>query len=543
MNCSIEYPYLPVKTDHDNIQISINELWFNLSRKSDKGLSDFNRETLEILKLLKTKVRKDPSFMKYIEIMFLMIAHTRDIAFGRGERDIVYGMLYVWYQIFPVLAVYALDCVVNSHNQSDLTYGSWKDIARLCDYIRRESHNDDHPLILTAIEMANRQLRLDILNLRDGKPISNVSKWIPREKSKRDWLYDMFVKDFFPRMHRSRDSFDIKLKSYFWHKSKYRKILSKLNAHNNTLEIKLCENKWSRIDFRRDMTNEALKKYWNVLMNQKGDYMLFDRVESSQKALQYVQNKFTEVLTCNSSYNIPCSEFYSLGKLVKQAIDLSLAQRNFDPSSLEYIAHKYEIHIINTIWYRISSKYNKSLGNVIPIIDVSLTMAATDEIYSAIGYAYLIAEKSNIKNRMIAFSHQTEWISWKETSFVDAINDIMSQLPSFTSKRFEGVVSLLKEASFNTRYNLNNTKLILISDFDETITDDHNIIYWNLSKQYVTPVNTNRFISGDSMISFWQLCNILSTDNTQFEIVCNALYNSRYAKMRDRFIKVTCDQQ
>jgi len=543
MNCSIEYPYLPVKTDHDNIQISINELWFNLSRKSDKGLSDFNRETLEILKLLKTKVRKDPSFMKYIEIMFLMIAHTRDIAFGRGERDIVYGMLYVWYQIFPVLAVYALDCVVNSHNQSDLTYGSWKDIARLCDYIRRESHNDDHPLILTAIEMANRQLRLDILNLRDGKPISNVSKWIPREKSKRDWLYDMFVKDFFPRMHLSRDSFDIKLKSYFWHKSKYRKILSKLNAHNNTLEIKLCENKWSRIDFRRDMTNEALKKYWNVLMNQKGDYMLFDRVESSQKALQYVQNKFTEVLTCNSSYNIPCSEFYSLGKLVKRAIDLSLAQRNFDPSSLEYIAHKYEIHIINTIWYRISSKYNKSLGNVIPIIDVSLTMAATDEIYSAIGYAYLIAEKSDIKNRMIAFSHQTEWISWKETSFVDAINDIMSQLPSFTSKRFEGVVSLLKEASFNTRYNLNNTKLILISDFDETITDDHNIIYWNLSKQYVTPVNTNRFISGDSMISFWQLCNILSTNNTQFEIVCNTLYNSRYAKMRDRFIKVTCDQQ
>ena len=387
MNCSIEYPYLPFKTDHDNIQTAINELWFNLSRKNDKGLSDFNRETREILKLLKTKVHKDPSFMKYIEIMFLMIAHTRDIAFGRGECDIVYGMLYVWYQIFPVLAVYALDCVVNSHNQSDLTYGSWKDIARLCDYIRRESHNDDHPLILTAIEMANRQLRSDILNLRDGKPISNVSKWIPREKSKRDWLYDMFVKDFFPRMYRSRDSFDIKLKSYFWHKSKYRKILSKLNAHNNTLEIKLCGNKWSRIDFRRDMTNEALEKYWNALMNKKGNYMLFDRVECSQIALQYIQNKFTGALTCNSPYNIPCSEFYSLGKLVKRAINLSLAHRNFDPSSLEYISNKYEIHIINTIWYRISSKFNKSLGDVIPIIDVSLTMAATDEIYSAIGYA------------------------------------------------------------------------------------------------------------------------------------------------------------
>jgi hypothetical protein len=119
-----------------------------------------------------------------LETLFVGLAYVRDIAGGRGERMLTYMMLDVWYQFFPVLAVYVLESILL------MGYGSWRDIKGLCRYLRKHSIRNllrfgesEHPLILTAVEFMVKHLD------RPG-----VAKWVPRESSRKlQWLYDLFV--------------------------------------------------------------------------------------------------------------------------------------------------------------------------------------------------------------------------------------------------------------------------------------------------------------------------------------------------------------
>jgi hypothetical protein len=555
-----EFPTLPIKTDDNRIQDTICRIWINLSRKNSVGLRDINCELFELLLYLKSKVRTDSSYMKYLELLFCMVSHTRDIAFGRGERDITYGMIYSWHRVFPILAVVLIKMLVQSSGPNDLTYGSWKDIARLCDYIKQETGKDDHNLILTSIEIANRQLHQDIVKLRisGAASISNVSKWIPREKSKYGWLFDMFVKDFYPRMmHNLGDDFEKRMKSFTWHKSKYRKMISELNAHNRITEIKQCQNNWSHIDFfNEDVSQESFKKYWKAFMNQNSNLHCLeslDRVECSQHALHYAQLKFSGLLPYHNKNNpaffygknsgVPRSDFYSMSEFIKRAVELVEKRKLADTLSLDHIINQYQTNLINAMWNKFSERVKKNIGSTIPILDVSLTMTNSDEFYSAIGYAYLISENSDIKNRMIAFSHNVEWISWDGNNFVDNIFTIMKHLPSSTSKRFDGVVTLLETARLSSGYALDNINFVLLSDFCEQVEMVYplkNIVYWNMSSGYVSLLDYSRLVvSGSSLSSFCQLCNILSTNITQFDLIQKTLGHLRYARTREYFRKIT----
>jgi hypothetical protein len=119
-----------------------------------------------------------------LRTLFVTLVHVRDIAEGRGERVLTYMMLDVWYQYFPVLAVYALETILL------MGYGSWRDIKGLCRYLRKHSIRrrslvvvEDHPLIETAVELMLRHLKTP-----------GVAKWVPRESSKKlQWLFDLFV--------------------------------------------------------------------------------------------------------------------------------------------------------------------------------------------------------------------------------------------------------------------------------------------------------------------------------------------------------------
>ena len=61
------------------------------------------------------------------KLLYRLIAHTRDITNGLGERDLTYAMICVWYRYHPVLAIKALRFIVTS-----IGIGSWAD-NRLCD--------------------------------------------------------------------------------------------------------------------------------------------------------------------------------------------------------------------------------------------------------------------------------------------------------------------------------------------------------------------------------------------------------------------------
>jgi len=204
-------------TKEESINRLLSIIWFNLSRKeSTNELKELFKDVLE-----KIKQREQSKMIEYLELILCMIAYTRDIRYGKGERDLTYMMMYTLYTFFPIPAVYLIKEIVGENTES---YGSWKDIARLCDYIKRET-NDENPLIITLVEMATNRLKRDITEKEDP---SNVAKWIPRENSKYGWLFDIFVKTHYQLDNSPKNT----------HKASFRKLVSNMNRKLNTPELK-----------------------------------------------------------------------------------------------------------------------------------------------------------------------------------------------------------------------------------------------------------------------------------------------------------------
>ena len=112
---------------------------------------------------------------------------------ANGQRRLTYMMLDIWYDVYPVLAVYALEALIV------LGHGSWRDVAGLCCYLRNESpRGQDHPFIETAVELSIRKLRGLGIGGVDDVGVALAAKWVPRETSKKkSWLFTMFAQKWF----------------------------------------------------------------------------------------------------------------------------------------------------------------------------------------------------------------------------------------------------------------------------------------------------------------------------------------------------------
>ena len=76
--------------------------------------------------------------------------------------------------------------------------------------------------------------------------ISNVAKWVPREKNKRfGWLYPILAKKFNDKVWDSKYKNNKKLFKAF------REVLSSLNKYLQTVEIYQTNNDWELIDFNK----------------------------------------------------------------------------------------------------------------------------------------------------------------------------------------------------------------------------------------------------------------------------------------------------
>ena len=179
---------------------------FNLTNKLNTDTFVFLfHHFVQVLSLLKKQIQNNPNNIKYIEILdnyYKLILFTRDISYGKGERKLTYLLITAFYEVYPTLAIYALHQIIptisNSnypdfsvHQDSRTLCGSWKDAIGLCDFIRNFSkRGDQHALIELCIKLIVKQLIKDnhtwkfTEHAMDTRYISNVAKWIPREKKK-----------------------------------------------------------------------------------------------------------------------------------------------------------------------------------------------------------------------------------------------------------------------------------------------------------------------------------------------------------------------
>ena len=95
-----------------------------------------------------------------------------------------------------------------------------------------------------AIALIKTQLDADLKALKANKPISLLGKWMPSVNTS--------SKETVAKAHKLCQALDM-------HPAKYRKTLSKLRAYSNVIEVKLCANKWSEIDYQTVPSKANLK--------------------------------------------------------------------------------------------------------------------------------------------------------------------------------------------------------------------------------------------------------------------------------------------
>jgi hypothetical protein len=534
-------------------------LFLNLTRKSDPLIIETLRSNFrDILGLLKSELGyyrkrgsldKDFPYLEQLELIYKLVANTRDIAKGKGEHDLFYMMIYELYLFFPTLAVFLLYNIEK--------FGCWRDIKYLCQYVQDQSpKKEDDGFICICIDMVNQQLKKNIeswkysINAGSRTHISNIAKWIPREKKAFGWLFEKLAIHWSNHYSRWKLAWiDIHDASYIpaltKMKQQYRKIISRMNKNLDTTEIKQCSQRWDEID-PNTVTKYTIMKQPNLFLsyhretNSTSMFDLCNEIAKKNCSLKYIE-KSNHVISKKKKHTIiqlPISYF------VKEAFRLikgDSKQKNI----------MVERDLLNKKWIVFLKSHNFFLGNILPMVDVSYKILEYDSetFYTGIGLAILVAEKSSFGKRILTVENQPTWIN------LDASNDFCTSIETIyemirseqnTAFSFENGIDFLVNAFTSSQTTIKNMKLILFSNslgnnidnyYDYVQKQIHiempHMIFWNLSKTDICELpscyNKVRLLSGFSSYLL-ESCkgSVLETDYSSYKIIYDMLSKNQY---------------
>ena len=483
----------------NDIREKIFQFQVQLTRTDEAGILYLEKCAMEIMTeltiyyyhshyQLSTITEYDKEFSSYyLTLFYKIIGHTRDIEDGKGEYNLSYMLIYVWYKFYPDLALFALKCFVNTGDKMR-PYGSWKDIKYFCHYLHiKKNLPIDHILIRYAIMLMNSQLQKDciqVLSTAETKKLSLslVSKWIPREKSNKfGWLYKELACQYFSYMKTAKDSTRHKaiLKSMI----QYRKIMTTLNVLLDTLQIKQCNNGWAEIDFSH-VTSISLVKQSNAFSNISHCGNEKTEVKERKICKQHFETYIQKRL--ESKVNIK-RERVSVVDLVKQAMQinhlfLKETQNTQNIQNIQNIQIKKDL--LNMLW---KEETDSPFCKMIPIVDVSSYNKDEDSYYAAIGLGLKIVEKSVIGKRMMVFGGFPNWISFEDSSnftdMVQKIQDIESGLNPDLYSALEKMVDTIVEAELSEE-NIKNMTIVILSNWsvERWNKENNNTVYENIKQ-------------------------------------------------------------
>jgi len=411
----------------NSIQEKILQFSFQLTRTTDKGatlevvLRDLLRRlqySLQNYSLPERELAKG-----YLSVLYRIIGQTRDIIDGKGEYTLTYMMIYTWNDYFPVLAKFALKCLVDLGDKKLHQYGSWKDLKYFCDYCKSQGADIQHPLVQYSIELLNTQLRKDSFT-SSSKEITLVAKWIPREKSSFGWLYEALASSFYPEFIRTASTSDQREKAIRKCKTEYRKLLSELNREIDTTQVKQCGKVWSDIDFNK-VTSITLSKQKKAFLNVKKDGSA--RFADDQDRIECAEHFKARIKQAAAGEVEMKGKRVGMADFTKQAIELirkkesAMSPYRSDITKEELANVQLEIDLLNSQW-RDNATQTGALGNMIPMVDVSGSMEG-DPMHVAIALGLRIAEKSVLGKRVMTFSSKPTWVNLEGyETFVDQVS-------------------------------------------------------------------------------------------------------------------------
>jgi hypothetical protein len=541
-------------------------IYFHLTRTSCEEKTLILRTHLEqVLDTFKKNLEKTPRYITYFKLFYRLIGQTCDIFYGKGEHDLTYMMIWVWYQRYPILAIYAIHRIVKSG------FGSWRNMKYLCQYFKKQGVKSKG-LIDACVDIMNLQLNTDLEIMGDlgescsRNDISNVAKWIPREHKKFDWLYELLVLDWANKTNpwilaSTKGSIDSFLSAKSKCKRLYRRTLATLNKILDTTEIKLCSKN------RRGIKPENVSEYTLI----KQPKILFHYDECSQKFKEYFDKKIVDFsLDLNKENSLNGENFPvvlpPLAYFVKEALQLIHSEFPSD----------YKSGLLDKRWKILSKSVGlRNCENILPILDMSFSIQINDSesYYTAIGMAILIAEHSSFGKRILVTDNMPVWVNLEDNnSFVSCVQTLdsitvsnRSTFSDFTKGLDMIILGLISYNIDNPDRkqrlikDVENLKIVFLSDFcgflgSDNITELSNFekmnhrftlnlgtpspqfIFWNLGKHYnmgvSIPCSINQpntmFLSGFPA-NLLKVLNYPSDKRiTPYKMVCNILNNDRY---------------
>jgi hypothetical protein len=578
------YPDLPSISTHDYFKEKIVLLYYNLSRKNSKEEIDKLSIVVDsLLCYLKQMINQDKTFIPYLELIFKMIAETRDCFYGKGEHDISYMLIFIFYKYYPVLASYLIYKFVKPLDNGSLGkvgYGSWRDMRYLCQYVREHSiKKEKDPIIEICIELMNEALSKDsilidkilienpdsIIQYRDH--LSSVSKWIPRENKKFDWLHELLVLNWFDT---NWSDFFGNVKDYEGYymaidkaKMLYRKCITKVNRLLDTTEIKLCSKQLNQI-LPKNVPQLCMNKYQHLFFNDslKPKHLLrffsYDNMDCYDNMKDYYYEKFIinkqGEFDCHRkpSMNIPNSG--NLSYFIKKAY-------HFIDTNSFFNSQDIHIDVLNNQWKQMSEMIgNKQFYSFIPFLDLSFHHDK-ESLYSGIALAILISEHSSIRNRIMIIDQQPLWLNFdtndtffsKMIIFHKAVRSYQGTNSNII-KGFELFIDSFIETSMINK--LHAMKIVFLHGEQsieykqikelfykkgmESIVNlplsIPSIIYWNLSQKYIDTIlfdNHCFYLSGFSpfLLKNLYLCK-KNRSIDSFQIISNILGKIYYDDLR-----------
>jgi len=527
----------------NHIRENILQFYFQLTRTSNEiTLRKLENRLRQILTSLTEQSTSEKDVKKaYLSYLYCLIGQTRDIIEGKGEYTLTYMMIYVWYHYYPNLAFFALETLVQPI-ENELPYGSWKDMKYFYKYCRDKGCNDDHPLIQKIIEMTNRQLREDqqtFTNPYSINPnISLVSKWIPREKSKK-WenLYTLLACNYFKETGKKSSSEKAILKC----KIEYRKMISTLNKYLDTSQVKQCDREWREIDFNK-VTSITLSKNKKAFLNVKknGD----TRREEDDRII--CASNFTNYISESIKNNTEIKgKRIGMNDFTKEAIQL-INEKNQNTHISEPL--QTQMDVLNMQWKNNSSQ-TTTLKKMIAMVDVSGSMEG-EPLNAAISLGIRIAEKSMVGNRIMTFSANPSWINLESSeTFLDKVETLKEAEWGLNTNFYKALDKIL-DAIIETKLPPEEVKdmtLVILSDMQIDQADDSKMkirnenpnwsLYNNIREKYeATGIRLYGKPLQPPHILFW---NLRSTDG--FPNVSNEANTSMVSGFSPSLLNSFCE--
>jgi hypothetical protein len=279
--------------------------------------------------------------------------------------------------------------------------GSWRDIRTYCEFLAKEK-GQDNPFIRPIICLYNHQLLKDHAAFNAGKPISYAAKWAPRETKGRAWLFDILVSLYDDPEYKAirSEQTDAAIRKC---KMMYRKMVSKLNKHLDTLEIKQCANEWATIN-PASLSTSQLYNGANAFTRTGTE----DRAKCASTFDAEYKRRLEQITQKKYSYNVP------IWKLVKHILRLTREKKT------------EELDAMNLHWNSyVENRFAKNPDYYIAILDVSESMSEK-ELYTAIGMCCAVASKSYFGKNVLVVGEKIEWVELSGCKFSEMVQRITS---------------------------------------------------------------------------------------------------------------------